>query len=236
VIIRPPQKNGRSNSYQDLVIKDGKFVGDFDHLYENFDDPWKQSDKNIIDQSRRALCIHHAKKLAKEYREKYNDISKPFTALELGCGFGYLTAELNEEGLNCVGIDISHVAIQQASRLHPNSKFCVAEFGDYKVINEVQPNLFIFAEITWYVLPKLKEFFEELMRYKSLTNKQVFVFHSLVTYPVGIQKYGTDYFTNLEEILSYFEPWVVYKEFGEIFAPLPWDPESRGTYFLAEVK
>ena len=29
--------------YQDYVIKDGKFIGDFEGMYRNFDDPWHQS-------------------------------------------------------------------------------------------------------------------------------------------------------------------------------------------------
>ena len=36
--------------YQDYVIKDGKFVGDFEGLYQNTDDPWLQSiDDNTYD-------------------------------------------------------------------------------------------------------------------------------------------------------------------------------------------
>lgn len=62
------------------------------------------------------------------------------------------------------------------------------------------------------------------------------VFHSLAIYPPGVQKYGNEYFTDLKGILSYFESWVDYKEFGEISTPLPWDPESRGTFFIGEVK
>ena len=29
--------------YQDYVIKDGKFVGEFEQMYKDFDDPWEQS-------------------------------------------------------------------------------------------------------------------------------------------------------------------------------------------------
>ena len=29
--------------YQDLVIKNGKFVGEFEKMYQEFSDPWNQS-------------------------------------------------------------------------------------------------------------------------------------------------------------------------------------------------
>ncbi len=32
--------------YQDLVIKDGKFVGKFEEMYKKFSDPWHLLDKN----------------------------------------------------------------------------------------------------------------------------------------------------------------------------------------------
>ena len=31
--------------YQDFVIKDGKFIGEFEKMYQNFDDPWNQKKK-----------------------------------------------------------------------------------------------------------------------------------------------------------------------------------------------
>ena len=31
--------------YQDLVIKDGKFVGEFEKMYQEFSDPWNQSEE-----------------------------------------------------------------------------------------------------------------------------------------------------------------------------------------------
>ena len=34
------QELKHSPRYQDFVIKDGKFIGDFEGLYNNFEDPW----------------------------------------------------------------------------------------------------------------------------------------------------------------------------------------------------
>tara|TARA_B100000575_G_scaffold247405_1_gene212835 strand:- start:106 stop:273 length:168 start_codon:yes stop_codon:yes gene_type:complete len=37
--------------YQDLVIKDGKFIGDFEKMYQNFDDSWNQTKKGFVENS-----------------------------------------------------------------------------------------------------------------------------------------------------------------------------------------
>ena len=34
--------------YQDLVIKDGKFVGEFEKMYQEFDDPWNQTKEGVV--------------------------------------------------------------------------------------------------------------------------------------------------------------------------------------------
>jgi len=36
----------KKNNYHDYVIRDGKFIRDFDQMYKNCDDPWNQ-DTNI---------------------------------------------------------------------------------------------------------------------------------------------------------------------------------------------
>ena len=36
----------KNKNYQDLVIKNGKFIGKFNDLYQNFNDPWLSMEKN----------------------------------------------------------------------------------------------------------------------------------------------------------------------------------------------
>ncbi len=36
----------KNKNYQDLVIKNGKFLGKFNDLYQNFNDPWLSMQKN----------------------------------------------------------------------------------------------------------------------------------------------------------------------------------------------
>ena len=67
--------------YQDFVIKNGIFIGDFENMYQNFEDPWDQStrEKNSFE-----------KLYGLDLIEK-NNFSN---VLELGCGLGYYTSKI----------------------------------------------------------------------------------------------------------------------------------------------
>ena len=49
--------------------------------------------------------------------------------LDLGCGDGWMTAELASRGAAPVGVEIASAAIDRASRRHPELEFRLAEIG-----------------------------------------------------------------------------------------------------------
>jgi hypothetical protein len=89
------------------------------------------------------------------------------------------------------------------------------------------------AELTWYVLPQLKNFLQDIKKYREEVGKPIYLIHLLATYPKGTQKYGSDYFTDLEGILDYFN--LDFVEFGYVVVGKEYDSESRGTYFVAKI-
>ena len=48
--------------YQDLFIKDGKYVGDFEKMYQMFDDPWCQLDDGYFNSISRYSVIYFLNK------------------------------------------------------------------------------------------------------------------------------------------------------------------------------
>lgn len=214
-----------SKRYQDYVIADGKLVGDFENLYKNIDDPWHQSEIDHKFDSRRQLAINYTLRLNKEFGIK--------KVVELGCGFGFMTESLRKLGLNSIGTDISETAIKKARELHPESKFQVLKFNDFQSLFELEPEVIIMAEITWYVLDDLSDFIKNLKEYANKLNKPVYLIHLLATYAPGVQKYGKDKFTNLDEILKFFD--LNYLEYGYIKTKTKFDEDSQGTYFVAKI-
>lgn len=171
-------------TYHDYVIKDGKFIGKFDEMYAECNDPWTQSTQPNK-YSRMAGIIH-----LKNFNIK--------SVLECGCGLGYYADWIKREtDIIPKSIDLSAVAIEKAKALFPDLDFEQAnistdlhKFKAYECV--------MLSEIVWYILPDLKNLFEVLekdFKGKYLMVNQVFY--------KGTQKYGTEFFTNLNEFIAY---------------------------------
>lgn len=207
-----PTKHPR---YQDYVIKDGRFVGEFEEMYKDFDDPWEQTTRELW-ASEKAVGLNLIQKFGAG------------RVIEVGCGFGHYTKRISDLGVDVLGVDISETAINKAKSLHREVGFSVGDFLDFDLYCEYRPDVIVMAEITWYILDKIDDFLR-LLR-ERLPN--TFLIHLLTTYPAGVQQYGRDKFTNLDEIKRYFD--MQYLEWGEISYP-----EMNGckrTYFIAKQK
>ena len=173
--------------YQDYVIKDGEFIGDFEKMYQLFDDPWHQSQNGTFNDLSRKVVSHFIMK----YQIK--------SSVEVGCGLGdtmnFIQKETNIETL---GIDISETSIKKAKKKYPQMSFEVNNIENILEYSKFQ--CFFFSEITWYLLEDklLDKVFEKMKN--NLTGK--FFIHNLTFYK-GQQKYGNNYFTNLKEFLEF---------------------------------
>ena len=183
--------------YQDYVIKDGVIIGEFEEMYQDFNDPWEQTTKE-----KSAL----EKKIALEII-----CEKGFKrVVEFGCGLGDYTAQLNHAAGSALGIDISETAIEKANARQPDTEFVVGDILDFDLLRNYQSDCIVFAEITWYVLEKLNIFKEHIS--SELGGQGVGFIHLLMTYPPDEQKYGKEYFSDLNGIMKYwdiieFEAW-----------------------------
>lgn len=67
--------------YQDYVINDGKLVGEFEAMYQDFEDPWDQSFREDAVLSKRLV----------EKILEIGDFEKPY---EIGCGLGIFVEKM----------------------------------------------------------------------------------------------------------------------------------------------
>jgi predicted TPR repeat methyltransferase len=153
--------------------------------------------------------------------------------MELGCGFGFMTEKLRKNGFSSVGIDISNIAIEKARHLHPSATFIASDINNFELLERFDSDVFIMAEITWYILDYLDEFINNIKQYSNKRNRPTYIIHTLTTYAPGIQAYGKEKFTNLNQILSYYN--FEYLEHGEIKLSYMNDNNAQGTYFIAKV-
>ena len=97
--------------YQDYVIKDGQLVGDFESVYEKFEDPWHQSRVDHPLVTRRSIALVQCMHL-----RGIDPTGQVNRVVEIGCGFGHLTDSLRQQGFSAVGTDVSATAVTIADR------------------------------------------------------------------------------------------------------------------------
>jgi SAM-dependent methyltransferase len=187
--------------YQDYVIRDGRLIGEFEQLYQDFADPWYESTREPFS-SDKAAAINLLTRL-----KACHGIRK---VLELGCGFGHFSDRIAALGLEAVGVDISATAVETARKRHPAVEFVVGTIENHEVVTRLRPDVIVLAEVTWYVLNHLRGFLDFVRA--ELPN--VYLLHMLNTYPPGVQQYGAEYFTDLDGIKKFFG--MRYLESGEV--------------------
>jgi len=119
----------------------------------------------------------------------------------MGCGLGHFANRLRKYTPHVLGIDVAETAIKKAKEQYPDCEYVAADFLNFEVIEKFRPDVIILHEMTWYVLPKLERFLKHIKEH--LPN--IYLIQLLVTYPPGVQKHGTEYFTDYEGILKYFD-------------------------------
>ncbi len=199
--------------YQDYVIRGGKLVGEFDQMYQDFEDPWHQSKKELW-ATDKIVGIH--------LLEKARAVGGRRRVVEFGCGLGHYTKRIHQHDFDVLGIDISRTAIERAKAANIGPEFLVADILDLERYKGFGPEILVLPEVTWYVLDKLKDFVQ-LARTEM---PEAWILHLLTTYPPGVQQYGREYFTDLDGILEFFG--MTYLECGEVRQP----DLSRRTWFL----
>lgn len=199
--------------YQDYVIRDGKLIGEFEHMYADYEDPWGQV---AIGQ----LATFMGAGIQILEKIKFSSDSKKI--LELGCGLGNYAQRIQKIGFDVLGVDISPTAIKKARLNHPNVNFQVASLTDYEFIVDYNPDIIVMPEITWYILDYLDSF----LSFAKSKLPHTLILHLLTTYPPEQQKYGQEYFVDQAGILKFFG--MVYIEHSEI-AKLD---GSKETFFL----
>lgn len=180
-------KSKKSNNYHDYVIKDGKFIGAFDQMYQDCDNPWPEDEKDLEENP----VSSYLPKLIQKFGFK-----KVFS-VGLGKGLHANWLQKNIPGLSIEGCEISKVAVEHCKKNYPKIKvhcidikgFC-SQTWDFDLI--------IFREILWYILPDWDRLILDLKnRYKGRH-----IVLEITCYDK--QSYGKEYFDGPEDIIRKF--------------------------------
>ena len=144
-----------SSNYHDFVIKDGKFIGEFEQMYvKSKDIPWHQ------DKQENWLDIRLTIQLLKEY--------SPFDYIcDFGCGLGYfldiLKRKVGTPECKLVGYDASPTCLKKAKVIFPTIKFYMLDLMKDNKQRDANKNrgkeekkLFAIRGSLWYVFPNME--------------------------------------------------------------------------------
>lgn len=180
----------KHKNFSDYMIKDGKLVGEFEEAYQDFEDPWGHLENDQFRTSH-FITIGWLQHIAAQKGVAPSELR----VLEVGAGLGNLTIKLKQAGFDVLGLEVSETAVKKAQKLFPDCRFAVGDvldpdYGDFDVI--------LLAEVTWFILDKLEAIINKCQ------HKDCELVQLVATYPEGVQQYGREYFTNLDEIETYF--------------------------------
>ncbi len=173
-----------SKDYRDYVIKDGKFIGAFEEMYQNCSDPWNQDSIPSVAEDIALLLVN---------KNEYKGV------LDLGCGKGRFTSRLKiATRASVTALDVSRTAVQIAKQRYPDIEFLVASVPPLQFPDE-SFDLVLSAELLWYVLRQLDRLFTEIKRVLIPGG------HYLVVqqfYNLEEQKYGKEIMQTPEDLIS----------------------------------
>jgi 2-polyprenyl-3-methyl-5-hydroxy-6-metoxy-1,4-benzoquinol methylase len=183
-----------NNNYVFKEDKDGKltFVGDFEGLYRDEDDPWSQSCK---DENKMSKYYNFSRNNLINLIEKY-DLNN---ILEVGCGIG-VTTDLIKASLNVdiTGMDISKTAIDKSQQKYTDIDFINGNITDYR--SDEYYDTIILMQILWYILETWEDTIENCYNLLSVGGNILFSQAFLKE-----QRYGKNIIDGYYGLVDYFE-------------------------------
>ncbi len=173
----------KSNDYHQYVFNDKGFVGDFENMYKNCEDPWGLDKNHDIQISYEIIAS-----LIKFYRGLRN-IQRPHI-VEIGSGKGYFCNYINHLG-DITGIDISETAVKISAEKYPDLKFINENIINIKTGSAHKYDMAVmFKGMIWYIIDEVDAALENI---KSMLKCNGIVI-------IEVNYYNNDYYG--KEIIS----------------------------------
>lgn len=192
--MKKPDKRIGSDNYRDYVIKDGKFIGAFEEMYQNIEDPWNHGSATAIQYDIILLLLR-----------RYNIGKDREKILDLGCGKGAFTARMKKQFPVCsiMGVDISPTAIKYAKKTygHLGIKFAPLDIQvQYLTIN-TRYDLVIMSQLIWYILPEIRGIMNHII--EDVLEDGGYLLISQAFYKPEEQTYGREIISTVEDLLGF---------------------------------
>ena len=172
-----------------------EFIGDFESLYKNFQDPWEQSGKT-------GKISPYYKHSRKRLTDKLISIN-PVSLIEVGCGLGY-TTNIIQNSLPpaiVVGMDISATAINKGSKKFSDLQFICGDIRSSSFNLHKKFEVVILNQLLWYILESFDNTIDNCF---SLLEKEgkIIISQAFLKTP---QRYGKDVCDGFDGLVKYLK-------------------------------
>jgi SAM-dependent methyltransferase len=181
-----------SKDYHDYFIKEGRFIGEFEQMYANVEDPWH------IDSLGARLDMVNAISLMKHFGPRFERV------LDVGCGTGLFTALVSDAaGGKVSASDVSETAVSKARERYAAKNIEFFQFDLKKAAELPFPpgtfDLIVMAQVVWCILPELHDVLRALRSRLKPDGALLISQHFLQP---GQQKYGNEILETPEQLLA----------------------------------
>ena len=176
------------------------FVGDFEGLYSDTDDPWGQSGKSNDEPMNQFYALSR-RVFARDLRCCQKHIN---SVIEIGCGTGETTKLISDvfKGKQVLGCDVSEKAIEKARNNYPNLNFQILNILTDS--SEKKFDAIVLSNLIWYVLHEPDVLSKNLIDSLDLSKtKDCFVFIQNSLFRTG-QGYAADKINSIGTLTDYF--------------------------------
>jgi SAM-dependent methyltransferase len=153
-----------THSCNNYIIKNEKFLRDFEQMYQDIEDPWKQKEKGQCINFKITLLL--LKKCFLGFGLGVGSIK----ILDIGCANGYQSRELIKIGnhTECVGIDISNTVIDKAKHDNKGQERLSFVADDIRIRNtrfEDKFDIIFCSKTIYYVAPEIDDVIKNISAY-----------------------------------------------------------------------
>lgn len=184
------------DNYRDYIIKNRRFIGDFEGIYQNIDDPWYHG-----------LAIAIQYDLILLLLKRYSICKAGGSVLDIGCGKGAFTARIKKTLPSCsvTGVDISPTAIRYAKKTYgpQGIKFDTPDIQERYSTLDCRNDLIIISQIAWYILQKIREILDYLVEQALAPDGYLLIGQAF--YKPEEQTYGKEIFSTIKDLVGFIK-------------------------------
>jgi len=175
------------SDYHEYVIKDGKFVGEFEEMYQKCKNPWPETEHDLDNNP------------VSSYTPSIISQQGFIKIFSLGIGSGLHAAWLKKKvpEISIEGCDISETALKYCHKYHPEVRTYHMDVNAF-IKKTIDFDLVILREILWYILPSWKNLMYSLAQ--KYEGKHILI--EITCY--DNQTYGREFFDGPEDIIKKF--------------------------------